>query len=59
MASFLENLCVCRQQLLDEKKRMEARLADLEDDLEEEQSNAEILADKARKGQMQVRSQAI
>lgn len=38
--------------LIDEKRRLEARIATLEEDLEEEQSNNEIFADKARKAQL-------
>lgn len=45
----------CRSALLDEKRRLEQRIAQLEEDLEDEQSNCEILADKARKNGLQVR----
>ena len=45
--------------MLEEKKRLEAKIADLEDDLEEEQSNAEVLADKARKNGLQVHGHCI
>ncbi|XP_011692301.1 PREDICTED: myosin heavy chain, non-muscle-like isoform X2 [Wasmannia auropunctata] len=38
--------------MLDEKRRLEARIATLEEELEEEQSNAEIVMDRARKGQI-------
>lgn len=40
--------------LIDEKRRLEARIATLEEELEEEQSNNEILVDRARKAQMSV-----
>lgn len=40
--------------LQDEKRRLEARIQQLEEELEEEQSNSEILMDKARKAQGQV-----
>lgn len=40
--------------LIDEKRRLEARIATLEEELEEEQSNNEILLDRARKAQMSV-----
>lgn len=40
--------------LIDEKRRLEARIASLEEELEEEQSNNEILVDRARKAQMSV-----
>ena len=38
----------------DEKKRLEARIAELEDELDEEQNNSEIFAEKARKNGLQV-----
>lgn len=37
---------------MDEKKRLEARIAALEEDLDEEQSNNEILNDRLRKSQV-------
>jgi myosin heavy chain 9/10/11/14 len=37
---------------VDEKKRLEARIAALEEDLDEEQSNNEILNDRLRKSQV-------
>ena len=40
---------------MEEKKRLEGRIADLEEELEEEQNNVELLADKARKSTMQVK----
>uniref|UniRef100_A0A4W4H1W7 Myosin, heavy chain 10, non-muscle n=1 Tax=Electrophorus electricus TaxID=8005 RepID=A0A4W4H1W7_ELEEL len=40
--------------LLDEKRRLEARIAQLEEELEEEQSNMELLNDRFRKTAMQV-----
>lgn len=44
-----------RAALLDEKRRLEARIAQLEEELEEEQSNMELLNDRFRKTTMQVR----
>lgn len=38
--------------MADEKKRLEARISALEEDLEEEQSNNEILLDRTRKSQV-------
>ena len=38
----------------EDKKRLEGRIGQLEEELEEEQSNLEILADKARKNGLQV-----
>jgi hypothetical protein len=43
-----------RQALMDEKRRLEQRIAQLEEELEDEQSNTELLADKARKSAFQV-----
>ena len=40
--------------LLDEKRRLEARIATLEEELEEEQGNSEILMDRARKAQISI-----
>lgn len=46
-------LCV-RSALMDEKRRLEARIAQLEEELEEEQGNMELLNDRFRKTTMQV-----
>jgi myosin protein heavy chain len=40
--------------LLDEKRRLEARITALEEELEEEQSNSEILMDRARKANISI-----
>lgn len=40
--------------LVDEKRRLETRIATLEEELEEEQSNAEVLTDRARKAQIMI-----
>lgn len=40
--------------MVDEKRRLEARIATLEEELEEEQSNSEMLMDKARKAQLTI-----
>lgn len=47
---------VPRSALLDEKRRLEARIAQLEEELEEEQSNMELLNDRFRKTTLQVPS---
>jgi len=48
---------VCaRTALLEEKRRLEARIAQLEEEVEEEQSNAEIANERARKSALQVGS---
>ncbi len=46
-------LC-CRSALLEEKRRFEARITQLEEELEEEQSNAELIAERQRKSTLQV-----
>lgn len=53
-ARFLECASLCRSALLDEKRRLEARIAQLEEELEEEQSNMELLNDRFRKTTLQV-----
>jgi len=45
--------------MLEEKRRLEARIAQLEEDLDEEQSNAEIANERARKSASQVRCRSI
>ncbi len=40
--------------MVDEKRRLEARIASLEEELEEEQSNSEMFMDKARKAQLTI-----
>jgi myosin protein heavy chain len=40
--------------LTDDKRRLEARISALEEELEEEQSNSEILMDRSRKAQMSI-----
>lgn len=40
--------------MVDEKRRLEARISALEEELEEEQSNSEILMDRTKKGQIQI-----
>lgn len=46
---------ITKNSLHDEKKRLEARVAALEDEMEEETSNAELIHEKARKLQAQVK----
>lgn len=48
-----KSLCV-RSSLLEEKRRLEARIAQLEEELEEEQGNMEMLNDRFRKTTLQV-----
>jgi len=52
-------MSVCaRAALLEEKRRLEARIAQLEEDLDEEQSNAELSNERARKSALQVGSRS-
>lgn len=44
----------CSSQLADEKRRLEARIAQLEEELEEEQLNAEMVNDRMKRATMQV-----
>ncbi|XP_055920933.1 myosin heavy chain, non-muscle isoform X2 [Eupeodes corollae] len=40
--------------MVEEKRRLEARIATLEEELEEEQSNSEVLVDRTRKAQLTI-----
>lgn len=51
---FCAVVSVLRSALADEKRRLEAKIAQLEEELEEEQSNMEILNDRLRKSTQQV-----
>jgi len=46
-------MCV-RAAFLEEKRRLEARIAQLEEEVDEEQSNAELANERARKSALQV-----
>lgn len=50
----LNKLVCVRSSLLEEKRRLEARITQLEEELEEEQGNMELLNDRFRKTNMQV-----
>ena len=43
-----------RAAFLEEKRRLEARIAQLEEEVDEEQSNAELANERARKSALQV-----
>lgn len=47
-----------RNALQDEKRRLEARIAQLEEELEEEQGNMEAMSDRVRKATQQVGARA-
>lgn len=55
LCAVLCPLLMPRSALLDEKRRLEARITQLEEELEEEQSTAELLNDRFRKTTLQVR----
>lgn len=43
---------------MEEKRRLEARIAQLEEELEEEQGNTELVNDRLKKANLQVGSRA-
>lgn len=53
--SVINIVCFSRTALFEEKRRLEARVSQLEEELEEEQSNSELLAERQRKTALQVR----
>uniref|UniRef100_A0A668AX73 Myosin, heavy chain 10, non-muscle n=1 Tax=Myripristis murdjan TaxID=586833 RepID=A0A668AX73_9TELE len=57
LADEISNSASGKSSLLDEKRRLEARIAQLEEELEEEQGNMELLNDRFRKTTMQVDTQ--
>ncbi|XP_024604143.1 myosin-10 isoform X1 [Neophocaena asiaeorientalis asiaeorientalis] len=57
LADEIANSASGKSALLDEKRRLEARIAQLEEELEEEQSNMELLNDRFRKTTLQVGTQ--
>ncbi|XP_036395373.1 myosin-10 isoform X2 [Megalops cyprinoides] len=54
MADEIVNSSTGKSALCEEKRRLEARVTQLEEELEEEQSNAELLAERQRKTVLQV-----
>uniref|UniRef100_A0A8C7DC67 Myosin heavy chain 10 n=1 Tax=Oncorhynchus kisutch TaxID=8019 RepID=A0A8C7DC67_ONCKI len=54
LADEISNSTSGKSALMDEKRRLEARIAQLEEELEEEQGNMELLNDRFRKTTMQV-----
>nr|KAF6267353.1 myosin heavy chain 14 [Pipistrellus kuhlii] len=56
MADEVANGSLSKAAILDEKRQLEGRLGQLEEELEEEQSNAELLGDRYRKLLLQVES---
>ncbi|XP_064416942.1 myosin-10 isoform X3 [Latimeria chalumnae] len=54
LADEIANSTSGKSALLDEKRRLEARIAQLEEDLDEEQSNMELLNDRYRKNTLQM-----
>ncbi|KAG7266122.1 hypothetical protein CRUP_028124 [Coryphaenoides rupestris] len=56
LADEIANSASGKSSLLDEKRRLEARISQLEEELEEEQGNTELLNDRFRKSNLQVDS---
>uniref|UniRef100_A0A3B4YKT5 Myosin, heavy chain 10, non-muscle n=1 Tax=Seriola lalandi dorsalis TaxID=1841481 RepID=A0A3B4YKT5_SERLL len=56
LADEISNSVSGKSSLLEEKRRLEARIAQLEEELEEEQGNMEMLNDRFRKTTLQVES---
>lgn len=56
MLEELSTTSTSSRSLLDEKKRLEARVNAVEDELEEETNNVEMLTEKLRRAQSQVRT---
>ena len=44
-----------RSAIIEEKRRLEARIAQLEEELDEEQNNSELMNDRLRKTTLQVK----
>jgi len=53
MLTLVDTVCV-RTAFLEEKRRLEARIAQLEEELDEEQGTAELANERARKSALQV-----
>uniref|UniRef100_A0AAR2IXG7 Myosin-9 n=1 Tax=Pygocentrus nattereri TaxID=42514 RepID=A0AAR2IXG7_PYGNA len=47
-------ICLCLSLLSEERRKLEARIAQLEEELDEEQSNVELLHDRVKKAVLQV-----
>jgi len=47
---------MCSNQLMEDKRRLENRITQLEEDLEEEQMNSETSSEKSRKALQQVQT---
>uniref|UniRef100_A0A8C5HRU6 Myosin-10-like n=1 Tax=Gouania willdenowi TaxID=441366 RepID=A0A8C5HRU6_GOUWI len=54
LADEISNSASGKSSMLEEKRRLEARIAQLEEELEEEQGNMELLNDRFRKSSIQV-----
>ncbi|KAM6967855.1 LOW QUALITY PROTEIN: uncharacterized protein myh14 [Aplochiton taeniatus] len=59
MADEMVNSSSGKSALCDEKRRLESRVSQLEEELEEEQTNAELLAERHRKATMQVETMTV
>lgn len=54
LTMYYVSLVCLRALALEEKRRLEARIAQLEEELEEEQSNTELVNDRLKKANLQV-----
>lgn len=52
-------MCLFRSALSDEKRRLDSRISELEEELEEERAQNEMLEEKAKRAQLQVNIQFI
>ncbi|XP_061105897.1 myosin-10 [Conger conger] len=59
MADEMVNNSTGKSALCEEKRRLEARVAQLEEELEEEQGNAEMMAERQRKAILQVETLSV
>ncbi|XP_067093444.1 myosin heavy chain, embryonic smooth muscle isoform-like [Osmerus mordax] len=59
MADEIVNNSAGKTALSDEKRRLEARITQLEEELEEEQGNAELIAERHRKTTLQVETMTV
>lgn len=54
IVSSIQTLCISRSALSDEKRRLDSRISELEEELEEERAQNEMLEEKAKRAQLSV-----
>ncbi|XP_075896934.1 uncharacterized protein myh14 isoform X2 [Nelusetta ayraudi] len=59
MADEMVNNSTGKSAMLEEKRRLEARVSQLEEELEEEQTNSELMAERQRKATLQVETMTV